>query len=965
MRLFSSRYFRRIRRKGQTGQSLVILAIGFLALIGFVGIVTDVSLLFVRYSTLRRAVDAGAVAAAGQMRRVEIPDSDPVLQAKWLGVTDPVQRELIREGESQARSFANMNLAARQFIEFYGLNPSEVIVEYCRVEAVDTTGTTVVIPAAVAAQQPLCTLDQRKLVRVTAQIDSPTAFFNLFNIRTIRLQASSVSETAVLDLVFIMDVSESMLLETTPTTWAEAGYNRMYVPPVLAYPNGATQNSSWTTILAMTNSQVRNDIMPNGSSNGSGGTYTGGAGAYFANLLVPSELNVRTHSLPLPSGVSQVNGGVPRQECQVRFHPGSILDGRFRSREAFDDVLESFGNSTVAMAQWFKMPTSWTADELFAGQAGAEPARWFGLVPMYNFYGCCNDPNGDWDFSDAICEPFIQARNASTDFMQRLDFVRGDRVAIVTFDRAATLLDPTPGDNDTRDAFFTNQQQAQEAMRQRVGVRAENTYYSNNDADTLWDGFRTSFVDGSGNPIVRGWGGVESEQIGAMRDHPAFGACPFDDAILPYPMSGLLQLNPDSPPIPPDGPAVPRNVFLPGRQVALDEIDSLPAWLETAWQTDRVRSSYLNFYYGDYSGVVSFFDRMRQTYEWQASCRGTNIGEGLAMASQTLGRIGRREGAVWIMVLLSDGAAGATSPATNNAALAAGPNVGLSQAQPFQINGATGATVPIAGQYGAYGVCPYGENPNGLTTDPRQASYYTAPNRPYAGELVHDRQFPACGDIDPATRNWCPDSAVPTNPADRNSVGPVRINLDDNGSCVAYYDADDFARDWADFITLRELNVFNQGIPNPPLRNTSDTLLPTIFTIGFGLNFEKQNCGVDYFGAADTNQRWACNLEDYLGEELLRYIADAGDNFRMDSDYWQFQLGYRIPNRVTNLTGGAAPEWGPPGPCERTTGSQGSWRPLAPQTDCGNYWSVSDQNRRELDQVFAEIAARMFTRLSG
>ena len=54
----------------------MILAIGFLALLGFVGIVTDVSVLFIRYSTMRRAVDAAAIAAAGQMRRVQDTNAD-------------------------------------------------------------------------------------------------------------------------------------------------------------------------------------------------------------------------------------------------------------------------------------------------------------------------------------------------------------------------------------------------------------------------------------------------------------------------------------------------------------------------------------------------------------------------------------------------------------------------------------------------------------------------------------------------------------------------------------------------------------------------------------------------------------------------------------------------------------------------------------------------------------------------
>src|SRR4051812_3324147 len=97
------RFLRRLGKRGQAGQSLVILAIGFLALLGFVGIVTDVSVLFIRYSTMRRAVDAAAIAAAGQMRRVQ----DTQLSS---GIAD-----------GQATSVANLNLAARQFIEVYGL----------------------------------------------------------------------------------------------------------------------------------------------------------------------------------------------------------------------------------------------------------------------------------------------------------------------------------------------------------------------------------------------------------------------------------------------------------------------------------------------------------------------------------------------------------------------------------------------------------------------------------------------------------------------------------------------------------------------------------------------------------------------------------------------------------------------------------------------------------------------------
>ncbi len=179
--------WRHWRKKGQTGQSLIILAVGFLALLGFVGIVTDVSVLFIRYSTMRRAIDAAAIAAAGQMRRV---------------VDDPTNPA----ADGEATSIANLNLAARQFIEVYGLDPKNVIVETCRSQevayngsgqAVDTSGVPLLLangdanPAAdqaeVARYRELCTKDELKLVRVTAQIDSPTIFLSLLGYPTITL----------------------------------------------------------------------------------------------------------------------------------------------------------------------------------------------------------------------------------------------------------------------------------------------------------------------------------------------------------------------------------------------------------------------------------------------------------------------------------------------------------------------------------------------------------------------------------------------------------------------------------------------------------------------------------------------------------------------------------------------------------------------------------------------------------
>ena len=97
--------------------------------------------------------------------------------------------------------------------------------------------------------------------------------------------------------------------------------------------------------------------------------------------------------------------------------------------------------------------------------AGDGLRRWTGFVPNYNFYRCCNDPNADGLFHDLICQPFRQARDATEKFIKRIDFLRGDRVAFVTFDRQAFLLNREiePGvyshmiDNEDAGAGYTAQ----------------------------------------------------------------------------------------------------------------------------------------------------------------------------------------------------------------------------------------------------------------------------------------------------------------------------------------------------------------------------------------------------------------------------------------------------------------------------------------------------------------------------
>ncbi|MBI3360738.1 MAG: hypothetical protein HY023_06470, partial [Chloroflexi bacterium] len=55
----------------ERGQALILMTISFLALLAFVGLVTDVGMLYLTYGQLKRAVDAAAVAASNDFKRGE------------------------------------------------------------------------------------------------------------------------------------------------------------------------------------------------------------------------------------------------------------------------------------------------------------------------------------------------------------------------------------------------------------------------------------------------------------------------------------------------------------------------------------------------------------------------------------------------------------------------------------------------------------------------------------------------------------------------------------------------------------------------------------------------------------------------------------------------------------------------------------------------------------------------------
>ncbi len=966
-------FFKHLRKRGQTGQSILILAIGFIALLGFVGIVTDVSVLFIRYSTMRRAIDAAAIAAAGQMRRVvdETPDD---------GVAD-----------GEATSVANLNLAARQFIEVYGLDPTNVVVETCRAQQVprDASGNAydkdptdvsaqplyitvpddplnpggsshseinpLADPDVIARYRELCTDDELKLVRVTAQIDAPTIFLRLLGYPTVTLTESAVSQTAVIDVVLIFDVSESMLNETNYDDWDNIHQPNLttsnpddytvekqgvrYMPPFIDWQD----YSAFDLINSSTEHDLNGRIDPLRSS------AAGTIDPILNDKLWPFEPDGsggwQTYNTALP--VSPTGREQPREFCQVRAYiPSAVNEGQSPvSGWLLNEYSGYFGPSYV--------------DHLYTDSGNPQ---FSGFVPLYNYYGCCNDPNGvvdsngNWDFSDLVCQPFGAARDAAEAFLGRLDFLRGDRVAFVTFDRTANPVDPDGAgpqatmietERDLYDSSGTTliRKGAVETLRSIVGVRAEPTTYRDNNNDGLWD----HLVDGVGHYTTprtyQEFLTDPNATIGDIVLSPVPFACPFDKAALPPPYVGpkaMYYL---------DG--TPRNYYDP----ILEDVVTVPTW---------------------YSGS----DPAKQSYEFDASCGGTNMGGALQMGSRTLYNEGRREGAVWIMVLLSDGAAGASNPISRigtdttitepnvyNQSATASSDPGVPSSVYAPVDGIGGPITAANGGagYGAYGLCPYGtDNLSDTVRDPGPT------------EISRSYNFPLCSDLHPEYRHYCgtiaemPDAAL----NDFNAGDPESWN------CINYYNVDDYARDWADWVGISELPGAASGGTSGRI---GDQLLPTIFTIGFGLNYDINttvSCGSgtdaatyrcirgipsagDAIPAGDTSLLQRTRNSDYLGEELLRYISDVGDNFQIDNDYWQSDMGSRIQNEI-DLTS-SAPEWGQRGACEAAytgavNGNGQFYDPKPPRQSCGNYFVAP--TGKELEQVFNEIASRMFTRLS-
>ncbi len=161
----------------ENGQSLIILALTFVAMLAFIGLVIDVGSLYVTYTQLKRAVDAAAVAAANNIK-----NTSPSAEVR--------KNKLIE--------------SARELLTLHNVTDVSTLKVYICTDSGIPSEFHDLCPDIDAGEAP------RKLAWVEATQKSPVYFLRLFGVESIPFTTSAVGEAATVDLMLVFDTSESM-----------------------------------------------------------------------------------------------------------------------------------------------------------------------------------------------------------------------------------------------------------------------------------------------------------------------------------------------------------------------------------------------------------------------------------------------------------------------------------------------------------------------------------------------------------------------------------------------------------------------------------------------------------------------------------------------------------------------------------------------------------------------------------
>jgi hypothetical protein len=188
--------FKKGGRGDHPGQVLVIFGISVLVLIFFIGLAIDAGSVYVTYGQLKRAVDGAAVAAANTFKRGETLQSmtasaEEVLHLQNIDLDTVTLNVFICDENGDGVRDASLQTEAPQFY----------------------------------ARCPSGTEAPRKLVWVQATQKAPFYFLSLLGFQSIDLSTNAIAEAAPVDLIIVLDVSESMTDQTPNKLGQEGIYN--------------------------------------------------------------------------------------------------------------------------------------------------------------------------------------------------------------------------------------------------------------------------------------------------------------------------------------------------------------------------------------------------------------------------------------------------------------------------------------------------------------------------------------------------------------------------------------------------------------------------------------------------------------------------------------------------------------------------------------------------------------------
>jgi Flp pilus assembly protein TadG len=150
------------------GQIVVLFALMLVGMLALTGLAMDGARLYAARNRLQHALDGAALAGSNQFR--------------------------------VGRTLADIRQAARDFLAAQGFDVATIRVYTCD------------DPGPHAAE--LCTTPRRKLVRVEAEVTIPMTFLRVVGWESARLSGTATGEAASVDLVLIIDNSESMAYDT-------------------------------------------------------------------------------------------------------------------------------------------------------------------------------------------------------------------------------------------------------------------------------------------------------------------------------------------------------------------------------------------------------------------------------------------------------------------------------------------------------------------------------------------------------------------------------------------------------------------------------------------------------------------------------------------------------------------------------------------------------------------------------